>query len=76
MHATWSSMKAETNRRSFLKNGLTAAGIATASLHDLAEDADEPDEGDKRVEQFRNVVRWAVSGGLCSGTRPFDASAR
>ena len=31
----------------------------------------KPDEGDKRVEQFRNVVRLGgVSGGLCSGTPP------
>ena len=37
MHAMWSSMKAETNRRSFLKNGLTAAGIATAGVGLLAD---------------------------------------
>ena len=29
MQDMWSSMKAETNRRSFMKNGLTAAGVAT-----------------------------------------------
>jgi hypothetical protein len=29
MQDMWSSMKAETNRRSFMKNGLTAAGAAT-----------------------------------------------
>lgn len=32
MHAIWTSMKAATNRRSFLKNGLTAAGAATAGV--------------------------------------------
>ena len=32
MHAMWTSMKAATNRRSFLKNGLTAAGAATAGV--------------------------------------------
>ena len=30
MQYVWTSMKAATNRRSFLKNGLTAAGVATA----------------------------------------------
>src|SRR5258707_11721111 len=46
----WSSMKAATNRRSFLKNGLTAATIATAgagfytpSL--LADDGSNPHNG-------------------------------
>src|SRR5579859_1485453 len=29
MHNTWSSMKGAINRRSFVKNGLTAAGVAT-----------------------------------------------
>ncbi len=29
MHHMWSSMKAEINRRSFVKNGLKAAGVAT-----------------------------------------------
>ncbi len=32
MEETWSSMKAAINRRSFVKNGLTAAGIATAGV--------------------------------------------
>lgn len=35
MHQTWSSMKSATNRRSFLKNGLTA-GVATAGVGLLA----------------------------------------
>jgi len=29
MHNTWSSMKGAINRRSFVKNGITAAGVAT-----------------------------------------------
>jgi hypothetical protein len=37
MQSTWSSMKLATNRRSFLKNGLTAAGAATAGIGLLAE---------------------------------------
>jgi hypothetical protein len=36
MHHMWNSMKAEINRRSFVKNGLSAAGIATAGLGFLA----------------------------------------
>jgi hypothetical protein len=32
MHTMWASMKAATNRRSFLKNGFTAAGVATTGL--------------------------------------------
>ncbi len=29
MHETWTSMKSESSRRSFLRNGVTAAGVAT-----------------------------------------------
>jgi hypothetical protein len=36
MHTMWTSMKAATNRRSFLKNGFTAAGVATTGLGLLA----------------------------------------
>ena len=36
MQDTWTSMKAETNRRSFMKNGLTAAGVATLGAGLLA----------------------------------------
>jgi hypothetical protein len=36
MHTMWASMKAATNRRSFLKNGFTAAGVATTGLGLLA----------------------------------------
>jgi hypothetical protein len=37
MEKMWTSMKAATNRRSFLRNGLTAAGAATAGMGLLAE---------------------------------------
>jgi hypothetical protein len=37
MEKMWTNMKAATNRRSFLKNGLTAAGAATAGMGLLAE---------------------------------------
>src|ERR1700733_2576207 len=36
MHHMWNNMKAEINRRSFVKNGLSAAGIATAGVGFLA----------------------------------------
>jgi hypothetical protein len=36
MHTMWASMKAATNRRSFLKDGFTAAGVATTGLGLLA----------------------------------------
>src|SRR5215472_15932401 len=36
MYNTWTRMKALTNRRSFVKNGLTAAGVATAGVGLLA----------------------------------------
>ena len=36
MHEVWNSMKTTINRRSFVKNGLTAAGVATAGIGLLA----------------------------------------
>ena len=36
MHSIWSNMKAEINRRSFVKSGLSAAGIASAGIGLLA----------------------------------------
>ena len=49
MHNTWISMKSAINRRSFLKNGLTAVGAATAGMELLTEGSsafaqDEQDE--------------------------------
>jgi hypothetical protein len=44
MKDIWSSMKATTNRRSFVKNGLTAAGVgllATSPSVQAQEDVDE-----------------------------------
>jgi hypothetical protein len=47
MEKMWSNMKIATNRRSFLKNGLAAAGVATAGMGLVTENAsalaDEPD---------------------------------
>ena len=44
MHATWTSMKAATNRRSFLKNGVTTAGAATVGAGLLASPSSLPAE--------------------------------
>ncbi len=37
MDEVWSNMKTTINRRSFVKNGLTAAGVATAGVGLLAD---------------------------------------
>lgn len=39
MHNSWASMKSAINRRSFVKNGITAAGVATVGSTLLANDA-------------------------------------
>jgi len=39
MHQMWSNMKTETNRRSFVKNGVAAAGFAAAGAGLLASDS-------------------------------------
>ena len=44
MDNMWSSMKAEMNRRSFVKNGLSAAGAATAGVGLLATNASAFDQ--------------------------------
>ena len=45
MYNTWTRMKALTNRRSFVKNGLTAAGVATAGVGLLAQSSSLLAEG-------------------------------
>src|SRR3974390_3445068 len=48
MNHMWSSMKSEINRRSFLKNGIGVAGMATAGAGLLADDPSlfaQEDEG-------------------------------
>src|SRR6202140_1020861 len=49
MHHMWNNMKTEINRRSFVKNGLSAAGIATAGIGFLANDS--PLLADERAEE-------------------------
>ena len=44
MDNMWSSMKAEINRRSFVKNGLTAVGAATASVGLMSTNASALDQ--------------------------------
>src|SRR4030088_3080210 len=54
MENMWSSMKIATNRRSFLENGLTAAGAATAGMGLLANSSSafaEDDEGSGRLSR-------------------------
>ena len=57
MEETWSSMKAAINRRSFVKNGLTAASIATAGVGLLGSasfalaDDDGDEHGDRRLSR-------------------------
>jgi hypothetical protein len=56
MENMWSSMKIATNRRSFLKNGLTAAGAATAGMGLFTNSSsafaeDEFDEGRGRLSR-------------------------
>src|ERR1035437_4652697 len=54
MDEMWSSMKTAINRRSFVKNGLTVAGIATAGVGLLADSSsllaeEESDEHSRRL---------------------------
>ncbi len=53
MDHMWSSMKAATSRRSFLKNGLTAAGVAASGAGVLGESlpmfADDDDKHEGRI---------------------------
>jgi len=54
MENMWSSMKIATNRRSFLKNGLTAAGAATAGMGLLPNSSSafaEDDDGSGRLSR-------------------------
>jgi hypothetical protein len=54
MHHAWSNMKTEINRRSFVKNGIAAAGAATAGVGLLANGSSllaeqEPEEHSSRL---------------------------
>ncbi len=48
MHRMWNSMKTEINRRSFVKNGIAAAGVATAGVGLLANGSSLSAENERR----------------------------
>jgi hypothetical protein len=60
MHHMWNNMKTEINRRSFVKNGLSAAGIATAGIGFLANDS--PLLADERPENVFMIFGVGVRG--------------
>jgi hypothetical protein len=65
MHQMWNNMKAEINRRSFVKNGLSLAGAATASgflagSPLLAEDGDS-DRGGRLTRGDAALLRFAAA---------------
>jgi len=68
MHNAWINMKLATNRRSFLKNGLAAAGAATAGMGLLAESpsalAEDEFDNDHRERLTRGdaaLLRFAAA---------------
>src|SRR5260370_13534888 len=68
MQNMWSNMKIETNRRSFLKSGLGAAGAATAgmgllteSASALAKDGSDDDHGERLTRGDAALLRFAAA---------------
>ena len=65
MQELWSSMKTAMNRRSFVKNGLTAAGAATAGVGLLANSesllAQDPDGGGQLTRGDAAMLRFAAA---------------
>ena len=68
MENMWSNMKIATNRRSFLKNGLAAAGAATAGMGLLAESASalaekgiDDDSGERLTRGDAALLRFAAA---------------
>jgi len=60
MYSTWTSMKGEVNRRSFLKSGLSA-GVATAGAGFLGADAllaqkDKDNDNDQSGQLLRMLI--------------------
>ena len=60
MDEVWRNMKTTINRRSFVKNGLTAAGVATAGVGLLADSC-------VRVHGVLSFERLGRTGGELSG---------
>src|ERR1700722_4695927 len=64
MHEMWSSMKAATNRRSFLKNGLaTAAGVGLLANNSfaLAEDDEKSEHSGRLTFGDAAMLRFAAA---------------
>ena len=66
MKDAWTSMKTAINRRSFVKNGLTAAGVATASAGLLANPTslfadDEHEHGKRLTRGDAALLRFAAA---------------
>ena len=68
MENMWSNMKIATNRRSFLKNGLAAAGAATAGMGLLTESASasandgfDDDRGERLTRGDAALLRFAAA---------------
>jgi Ferritin-like domain len=68
MRNMWSNMKVATNRRSFLKNGLAAAGAATAGLGMMTESASalekdgfDDDRGERLTQGDAALLRFAAA---------------
>jgi hypothetical protein len=68
MENIWSNMKIATNRRSFLKNGLAAAGAATAgvglvteSASALVKDGFDDDHGERLTRGDAALLRFAAA---------------
>src|SRR5229473_7044404 len=69
MENMWTNMKLATNRRSFLKNGLAAAGAATAGMGLLTESAsalaldksDDDDHGGRLTRGDAALLRFAAA---------------
>lgn len=63
MHEMWSSMKAATNRRSFLKNGLATAGVGLLanSTFALAEDDETGERSGRLTHGDAALLRFAAA---------------
>jgi hypothetical protein len=63
MEEVWSNMKATINRRSFVKNGLTAAGVATAGVGLLADSSSvfADDGGGQLTRGDAAILRFAAA---------------
>jgi hypothetical protein len=63
MHEMWSSMKAATNRRTFMKSGLATAGVGllAGSSFALAEDDEKHEHGGRLTRGDAALLRFAAA---------------